>query len=563
LRLTLGELRLKEYYGLPDETRRNETNLVSQARAQFEQIIANTNTQLVAKAQLDRGWCLWEEGQARADTNRISGGLLAFKAASEQLPRSEEQAVARFKLADCQFAVADYGGALTNYWRVATNYPDLPRVRSDLVGQAYYQIVRASIPSGELTGAGLAVQKILAEYPPGDLNDRSLLLYGQALSRLSDPARARDFFADFIKGLPQSPMAPEVELAVARTFEQEEDWPQAVKLYDRWTVEHADHPSLPKAEFARAWAKYRAGNEADAFGLFANYVERFPTNALAPRAQYWVADYFFRLGGTNYVKAEEAYEKVFKNTNWPLSELSYEAEMMAGRAAYARQGYNDAANYFTSLIGRLTRLNLPSLLLPEVYYALADTYLVAAPPSTNALSGYKEAIRVLDKITREYPMTALAPLAWGRMGSCYFQLATADANNYALALAAYNNALDTNLANVTCRSMAEVGLARVLEAQARQASPTERTNLLNEALRHYRYVVDGKNLGEHEVADPYWVKEAAVGAARLAEEQQQWDVASNLYKRLIDELAPPLRKNWELKLEKLRQLGPRAESVEK
>ncbi len=553
LRLTLGELRLKEYYELPEEARKSSTNLVPQIKAHFEQIIANTNSQLTAKAHLDRGWCLWEQGRGGADTNRISESLLAFRAAAGQLPRSPEQAVARFKLADCQFALADYAGSVTNYWLVVSNYADLPRVQSDLVGQALYQIVRAGIQLGNLASADQAVQRILADYPPDELNDRSLLLYGQAKSRLNNPARARDFFADFIRKLPESPVLPEVELAVARTYEQEEDWPKAVDLYDRWVSEHTDHASLPDAEFDRAWADYRAGNETNAFRLFTGYVERFPTNALALQAQYWVADCYFRLGGTNYVKAEESYEKVFLNTNWAPSELSYQAEMMAGRAAYARQGYNDAAIYFTRLINKLTRLNPPPALLPEAYYALADTYIAGVPGSTNALNSYKDAIGVLEKITREYPTNALAPLAWGRMGNCYFQLGAADTNNYPLAVSAYKNAMTNDRADVTCRSIAEVGLAKVLEKQAEQASPTERTNLLSEALRHYLYVANGRNLREQEVADPFWVKKAAEEAALLAEAQQQWEVAANLYRRLITN-APSLRKIWELKLEKLDRL---------
>jgi uncharacterized protein (DUF1778 family) len=77
------------------------------------------------------------------------------------------------------------------------------------------------------------------------------------------------------------------------------------------------------------------------------------------------------------------------------------------------------------------------------------------------------------------------------------------------------------------------------------------------------YVVDGKNLRENETADPFWVKKAAEEAARLAESQQLWEVAARLYRRLIDELAPALRKTWELKLEKLARPRSPAEQPKK
>jgi len=566
LRLTLGELRLREYYDLAEEPRRNMTNLLAKGRVQFDQIIVNAGTQFVAKAQMDRGWCLWEQGRLSADTNRISDSLSAFQAAAAQLPHSEGQAVARFKLADCQFMLDRFSGALTNYWLVVTNYPDSAAVQSDLVGQALHQIVRASIQLEDLSNADQAVQKILADYSPGDLNDRSLLLYGQAVSRLSEPGKARDFFGDFCKRFPLSEMLPEVELAIVRTYEQEGNWAEAARLYEQWIARHGSHRSRPNVEFDRAWANYLAGNETNAFALFTNFVAQFPASPFSQQAQYWVADYFYRLGGPNYEKAEENYQKVYLNANWPQSELAFQARMMAGRAAYARYGYKDAANYFRNLITELAKLTPPSEMLPEAYSALADTYVrdpEVVPGSTNILDNYNEAIVVLGKIPREFPTNALVPLAWGQMGAYYSQLAglTHDATYYVRAGNAYNAAITNSLADATCRGIAEVGLADSLEKQAEFAvAPNVRTSLLREAMEHYLAVVYGRGLREHEVADPFWVKKAAVGAARLAEEQQQWTVAAGLYQSLL-ELAPTLRKTWELKLEKLGQLQAQIQSV--
>jgi len=555
LRLTLGEFRLKEYYALPLESRNGALNLLQQARGQFERIITHTNAQFSALAQLNRGWCLWEEAQTTSATN-LAESLLAFRTATESLPRSDDQAVARFKWADCQFALADFTAASVNYWLVATNYADLPRVGSELVGHSLYQIVRAGIQSADLAGANKAIEKILAEYPSGIFNERSLLLYGQALNRLGSPAAAREFFAGFVQRFPESPWRPQVELAVARTYEQEGAWKEASDLYSQWLARNADHAARPDAEFNRAWAEDLAHNEAKAFELFTNFVAQFPTNKLAPLAQYWVAAYYYRLGGTNYAKADENFQNVYQNTNWPASDFSFEARMMAGRAAYMRQGYKDAANYFKNLIDKLIALNRASSLIPRAYFALADTYMSgpgAVLGSTNALDGYKEAIGVLDRITREYPTNALAPLAWGQMGICYLQLASVDTNHYERAALAFTNALISELANVKCRSIAEVGLAKVLEKRAEQASLAERANLLKEALRHYWNVVDGQVLQENEVADPPWLKEAAMAAARLAEELQRWEEAATLYQKLA-KWAPPLRKTCESKLERLEQL---------
>ena len=54
-------------------------------------------------------------------------------------------------------------------------------------------------------------------------------------------------------------------------------------------------------------------------------------------------------------------------------------------------------------------------------------------------------------------------------------------------------------------------------------------------------------------------QEAAFSGARLAEELQGWEVAANLYRRLIV-LAPGLRKTWENRLEKLPTTDASAEA---
>jgi len=570
LRLTLGELRLKEYFSLPENARKTNTNLLAQARPQFEQIIANTNTALAGKASLNRGWCFWEEGQNTASTNKTAEGLAAFRTAAESLPHSEEQAVARFKWADCQFVLADYSGAVTNYWQVVANYADLPGVKASLADFALFQIVRASIDLGDLAGANRAVEKILADYPDGFFGGRGVLLYGQALNRQDATAQeltlnARRLFDDFCRRFPASPLVPEVELAIARTYEHEGDWKEAINHYDRWVTRHVKHPSLAQAEFNRASGYYRARNEPQAFHLFTNYVVSFPDTSLAPLAQYWVGEYYLRQ--EKYDLAELEFQTIYKNTNWPPTELTYQAKMMAGRAAFSRQGYREAIGYFTNLINDP---KCPETLGPQAYYALADAYIRSPGAVVGTTNAYLSAIGVLEKITAMYPTNRLAPLAWGRMGDCYLQRAAAEpkleAKLYEEAVTAYSHVIRSDLADIAARSQAEVGLghvraalARSLGKQAGEASPSDRERLmaeqdrlLSEALRHYQNVALGKNLRASEEANPFWIKEAALAAARLSEDLQRWDVAANLYRGLIDSI-PALRKAWEAKLEKLDQ----------
>jgi TolA-binding protein len=475
-------------------------------------------------------------------------GLGHFNAAVEQLPRGEAQAVARFKAADCLSQLGQWGTAVSNYWIVVTNYSDLPGVRTDLTGQALHQLIRAAVGANDLKSAEAAMGRLLAEVPAESLVVNSLLVFGQTVNRLGDPTRARTFYNTFLDKFPSSPLVPEVQLALIRTVETEGKWAEATALYENWLARNPSHGMVSAAEFHRGWAAYLSGNETNALTCFTNYLARFPTSREAPLAQSWVGGYYFRA--EQYDLAELEFQRLYQNTNWPASPATFQARLMAGRSAYMRQGYSDAVGYLTNLINHP---QCPPTLLPEAYFALGDTYMRAAEaagPSTNLLNNYVQALGLFEKITTGFPTNRLAGLAWGRTGDCLFQLAVKDAAAYDRAFQAYTNVIRFPGSDSAARGQAEVGLGRVREKQAAQATGADRTNLFNAALAHYLNVGLGKNLLDGEQADSFWVKEAALSGARLAEELQRWEVAANLYRRLII-LSPALRETWEQRIEKL------------
>jgi TolA-binding protein len=300
---------------------------------------------------------------------------------------------------------------------------------------------------------------------------------------------------------------------------------------------------------------HRSGQQDLAFQQFSNFVTQYPRHALAPAAVHWVADYHYRRG--RFDLAEREYQRIYQNTNWPVTELTYHSRMMAGRAAYRRTSYREARNYFTELIN-LMGTNAPAGLVPEAYFALADT-IRAGADADRLLTSLTEAIVAYSRIPQNHPDSPLVPLAWGEIGNCHFQLGTADVKQYDLAMAAYTNVIHSAQADVAARSQAEVGLAMSMERKAALPTASDRSALLTAALGHYLRVTEGGNLRPGEEADRFWVERAGSAAAQLAEQMQRWDVADGLYRRLLD-LAPPLAAKYRARWDRLRQVreGPGA-----
>jgi TolA-binding protein len=539
--LTIGEIDLRRYReavaaGPAGGVSAEAAALLQQAAANFTRLIATfTNSPLLGKAQLNLGWCLLAQ-------DKIVESEAAFGKAVDNLPPSEDQAIARFKLADVQSQRDNPGGAISNYSLVIDQYPRYPAVTNTLFEPALYQLVRLGLEQTNQALANGAMEKLLAWFPNGPLVAPGMLLVGQGFSREGDAEKARNDLSAFGGRFPDSPLLPEVELAIARTYEVQSDWLTAIRLYETWLDTHTNHPSIPRAQFACAWANFAAGRETNALSLYTNFLAQFPTNALAPMAQYWIADHYWRT--EEFDKAERNYEEVFRNKSWPTTRLTDQALMMAGRAAMARDGLSDATNYFTTLLAGRTNV-LPALAL-EARFALSDALM--------RLTNYNDALRVLGIITNTCPSNSMGLLAVGRMGDCYFQLAGMDPahNPYDLAITNYQIVVDSPLADISARSQAAMGIALCQLAIARALPPDAQGAALQGALRGFLDIVHGKNLRAGEKRDLFWVREAGIAGGKLAEEQGQLEAARQLYADLRD-LLTSTAPTWDRKIEALDQ----------
>src|ERR1051325_6560579 len=347
--LGLAEIRLQQHWSglctnvapVSATNAPGATNCVEQALLKLRDLKAKfPQSALLGKRFLDLGWCFWEQGKmAEAQTN--------FQAAVEQLPPSADQALARFKLGDTLFQQKDFARALTNYNLLIAKFGASEEVKTNLLESALYQCVQAAAAMHDLPSATNAMARLLASFPTDFHTERAVLLTGQQMRKEGHPAAARDIFSSFARLAADAPLLPQMQLVVARTYEDQNQWTNSIAQYDRWLTTFTNHPARPQAEFFRARAALLAGQETNALALLTDFIARYPADELAPLARFLAADHYFHAG--KFSEAEINYQLVFQNTNWPVSELTYQAMMMAGRAAVEQQGWSGARDYFLKL----------------------------------------------------------------------------------------------------------------------------------------------------------------------------------------------------------------------
>jgi TolA-binding protein len=530
--LSVGELHLKNFSAQPAAT--NESLL---AKACLDQFVGTyTNSQYLGKAYLDRGWFDWLSGNA-------ANSAADFKLAVENLPASVDLAVAHFKLGDALLAQNDFAGALENYHAVTDGFADFPAVAQMLEERALYQSLRASLSLNDPANASNAVARILRTYPEGDLSDNAILLFGESVADSGRPnasEKARELFQQFVKQFPHSELLPQAQLAIARSYEQESNWPAAITNYQNWLTQFPTNELKAQAIYATALANYQAGNETNALTQFTQFIAQFPTNLeLAPQAQWWLADYFFRAG--NFAGAETNYENIYQNPAWKNSTLFYPAQLMAGRSAMGRQGFSDAVNsYFNKLI---SDTNCPADLGVQARFACAAALEQTTSADTNnPLANFSAAIGILSQIVQMNPTNDATARAWGEIGKCDFQM-----NNFDAATNAYAQVFSSAAADIAARSSAQIGFGLVLEKRAELATGDDQTNFLNLALQNYSDVFYQNNLRDGEMADPFWVKKAGLQAAGIAGALGNWDSALAIYTRL-ETLLPQLKESLDKKI---------------
>lgn len=135
------------------------------------------------------------------------------------------------------FAVLSWLGRNSDYaieqmvWKVQKEYLDIVKDPKVIPEQTYVKVIKG-------------YQKIIDRYPNSTLTPRIRFLMGHVYFLKKDYETARKKFNELIKLYPSNKaLHAEALGAVGRTYEIENDWPQAQRTYDRIMADYPDTPT--------------------------------------------------------------------------------------------------------------------------------------------------------------------------------------------------------------------------------------------------------------------------------------------------------------------------------
>ncbi|MDG1892744.1 MAG: tetratricopeptide repeat protein [Verrucomicrobiota bacterium] len=535
--LTLGELHLKQYFGLASRQDPGKGSspgdLLVKGRRSLEALLEEYPLSVYrGRTHYTLGWCLWELGE-------YPQSMVSFQLAAEGLDKSIEHAESLFKWGDILLRSGDAKGALKQYGYLFSEYQNYEQVRASLYDQMLYQMLRAAVMANDLKEAKRAAEQIMLLYPHGPLVQRSRLLLGQRLVHVEQIAEARSVFEEMIQQFGDFPLRAEVDLAVAHTFEQEGAWHLALDAHESWLETYPEHPSRPRVAYARAWVTDRLGDSIKALQQFQQFAKSHSSHNLLPLAKNWIADHFYNLG--RFEEAEREYAAVASELPQSSALQQSEARLMMAKCRFRMTDYAQVIEHLKPLTEGLANTEAVDRdFIGEVFLCRGDAYFELAmasnPPSQPSIDG---AISSYLKVYAVHMPNRWESRAWGRYGDLYHF--TGD--DYPEALKAYERALTYQGVSISMRSQLLVSIGQVREHMAEALQGPQKTSLLEEALEHYLAVVYMKNLQKGETPDAFWIREAGVRAMQVLEHTRNWPQAK-VFSAYLSELLPSQGDEW-------------------
>jgi len=466
---------------------------------------AATSSSFSGYAHKGLAWAAWMKEQ-------YSESYKYFSQAATKLTNAEESNQALFKAIESAFLAGDLEGALNTGRGFLANTPSKKLLDSGVFLMLRAAIQKATNEPYSLVDARKFYFALIKNNLLSSEAVHGTLLLSRAESQSGNHERARELLMKISRDSSRKAIT---ELESARVFISKNNWSVAIARYNAWLETHKSQPlgELAKVSFDLGWLYHLNNDFASAKRTFLSVVLKFPDTPEAARAHMWLADRSFSASNPDYVKAEEAYQKVRDIKNIPLT-LRFRASLMAGRSALARGNFENAREYFKEIN---KAKECPKTIKAEAAFALSDVAILDSTKD-DPFTKLNNTIGILESYLKSnnQQITHMALLAYGRIGDCHLQMAAKDPNRYLKAQEAYGRVIEISNqmdGDPPARYRAMIGMALSLK-NIPEADSNKRTKNLIQALGWAKKVFEGATATESAL-NPFWVRESGMISAEL------------------------------------------------
>lgn len=245
---------------------------------------------------------LYRAGLALYRLRYYSQAVETWSRLSRDYPQAPETELADFQIADTWFRAQKYAESLGAYEGIITKYP-----KSDKLALAWLRLAQVRYNLKQDAQALEQARTAVTKYPDApeaaDAFDLAEAVF--------DRAPGLDFkawFEDISARQPADRSSGEAAFRLGRRHFEKKDYPAAVTVLKKFSVEYIDHASIKDAQFYLGEAYFQTGDMENAASVFDRFAKNYQDAKEHPVA-------LFRLGNAyynqkNHEDAAKAYAKL-------------------------------------------------------------------------------------------------------------------------------------------------------------------------------------------------------------------------------------------------------------
>ena len=283
------------------------------------------------------GSALYWIGESFSKENRLDDAVSFLKQAIESPKNNGFVDYSIFTLARVYEKKGDYKDAVKYYDQLLSFHQD-----SKLVPDAQIRIGMAYFKLKDYQSSILELNNPLVNTLPKDQYSKSLYLLANSYYRVKDYKNAVKTYKTVLTDFPSSDVSQEVKYGLAWCYFQQKKYTEAYELFNELSA-GSDSIAI-KSFFWKAESKRYAGQEAEAFNIYKEFLLKYPDNQLGYGVQY-------QLGLVYYNSKQDNLAKKFLQTaiESPEPITKAKALILMGEINIEQKSFNDAISHFNSV----------------------------------------------------------------------------------------------------------------------------------------------------------------------------------------------------------------------
>jgi TolA-binding protein len=210
-------------------------------------------------------------------------------------PASELLPQVQYQLAECYYDQKAYEKAVDKYTLITR------REKTDeLTPYALFGIGLCYYDQEQWNEAAQAFDLMAAKYPSADLTPQALYRKARSLIKMKKWSEGEQAAAALLASFPKHDLARTALLAVGTCQQEQQQWAAAAATYKTLNDDYPAADDRARLLYEQAWSWRQAGKDDNALRVFRQLADKFPEDALAADAYFYLAEAAYKI------KPEEA-----------------------------------------------------------------------------------------------------------------------------------------------------------------------------------------------------------------------------------------------------------------